>query len=235
MALTFLLFINLKHLIPLVNPSLYDQVLLKADRLMFSGQISGEWVQNILGLRYAGFLSTAYILFYSYTLFSALVFILQRNESLRQEFFTSFVLLWFLGILIVYCFPTIGPCFYMAERFAEIPACRVTEVQTMLWDHKLMLDQFPKSEKGIYAISGFPSLHLAVPILGAVYLKRFSRFLAWLSWLFVALTVVTTLYFGWHYLLDDVGSFLLVLLVMRVTQSIFKKGILGGRQECRNL
>jgi hypothetical protein len=159
-----------------------------------------------------------------------MVFILPRNQPLTQEFFTSFVLLWFATILVIYSFPTLGPCFYVPEYFAEIPACKVTDMQTMLWEHKLFLDKFPKHEEGIYAISGLPSLHLAVPILGALYFRHFSRFLACLSWLFVGVTIVTTLYFGWHYFLDDVGSFFLVFGVMKLTKFIFDKGILGSKQ-----
>jgi hypothetical protein len=229
-ALVFFLYFNLKHLVPHVNPSLYDAILLKTDRLIFSGQISGEWLQGILGYRYAEVLSSGYTLFYGYTFFLAMVFILPRNQPLTQEFFTSFVLLWFVTILVIYAVPTLGPCFYVPEYFANIPSCKVTDVQAMLWKHKMFLDKFPKSEKGIFAISGFPSLHLAVPILGALYFRHFSRFLAWLSWVFVGITILTTLYFGWHYLLDDVGAFLLVFGVMRLTRLIFDKGILGSKQ-----
>lgn len=234
-ALIIFFFINLKHLIPLLNQGLYDDILLRSDRLIFSGQTSGEWLQNLLGLRYAELLSSGYTLFYSYTMFSAFVFILQRNQSLTQEFFVSFIFLWFFTMFIVYYFPTLGPCFYVPEHFEKIPACKVTEIQTMLWDNKLFLDQFPKHEKGIYGISGFPSLHLAVPVLGAVYFGRFSKFLAWLSWLFVALTLITTLYFGWHYFLDDVGAFLLVFLVIMLTRFIFKNGLFQSKKGSGNL
>jgi membrane-associated phospholipid phosphatase len=61
-------------------------------------------------------------------------------------------------------------------------------------------------------ISGFPSLHIAVVLTGSVYLSHIHWAVAFLSWIFVLLTINSTLYLGWHYLLDDVGAVALVYI-----------------------
>ncbi len=67
-------------------------------------------------------------------------------------------------------------------------------------------------------ISGFPSLHMAVTVLGSVYLGKLHWSLAAASWIFVLLITNSTIYLGWHYVLDDIGSLALVYVCIRLAR-----------------
>ena len=69
-------------------------------------------------------------------------------------------------------------------------------------------------------ISGFPSLHVAVAIMGSIYLRHIHPLLSWLSWIFTLLIFNSTIYLGWHYLLDDLGSVLLVALCIPLAKRV---------------
>jgi membrane-associated phospholipid phosphatase len=94
-------------------------------------------------------------------------------------------------------------------------------MQRKLWLHKVMLASDPNRLGAAYLISGLPSLHLAVPIVGSYYLRHVHVALSILSWIFVAVTFVTTLYFGWHYLLDNLAGVLLAVLIIRQVRRYF--------------
>ena len=157
--------------------------------------------------------------------FVILYSILQRDERLSQRFAAAFAVVWFLGILMVYAVPSWGPCFAAPEVIASLPATDVSGMQADLWKHKLFLEKTPNSAGGVFLISGFPSLHLAVPILCGLLFWSRHRLLGFLSAVFAVLTFVSTIYFGWHYLLDDLGSLVLALAAVWTTIPLKRRHI----------
>ncbi len=218
-ALMFVVFINLKHLIPVINPKIMDRQFGAWEMTMLSGQTFGELLHYYLGTDAAYVLSPLYTFFYTYV--ALILYFMIFSKRSAQEFFTVFCLLWFVGVSTVYLCPTWGPVFFLPELYATLPHTDVTELQRRLLEHQQFLAVHPLSDKGVYLISGFPSLHLAVPTLGSLYLWRISRLVAIFSWCFVAATTVTTLYFGWHWIVDDLGSVLLVILVINLKRLLF--------------
>ena len=68
-------------------------------------------------------------------------------------------------------------------------------------------------EGAVQSVAGFASLHCAITLLVALmvqYTLR-SRVLHWIFWTNFVITIVATLYFGWHYVADDVAGILIAL------------------------
>ncbi|MCB0324150.1 MAG: phosphatase PAP2 family protein [Bdellovibrionales bacterium] len=198
----FVVYINLKHLIPYINDRLYDEPLMRFERLLLNGRSPGELLIELIGPSWAPLLSEGYTAFYPYVAFITVVMVLAASQSYAQRFCFAFCLLWFLAIIVEYALPTLGPCFYYPELFSHLPPTRVAELQQELWAQKLYLDAHPQSDKGVWLISGLPSLHIAAVVLGSIYLRKVSKVAECCSWLFLAVTCVTTVYFGWHYVAD---------------------------------
>jgi hypothetical protein len=73
-------------------------------------------------------------------------------------------------------------------------------------------------EDAVQSTAGFASLHVAITLLVALmvqYTVR-SRIVHWVFWVNFAVTVVATIYFGWHYLADDVAGILIALVAFYV-------------------
>ena len=214
----FFVFIELKHATPLVNHAVFDAQLAQSEKSFFGGQYAAEKLINVLGASWTHGLSEVYGYWYPYLAVAVVSMLLARSSKLKQEFFLSFSLCWFFGILIVYCYPTWGPCFSAPDVFAQLPATHMTSVQTELWKAKLQLDVNPKDSGAIFLISGLPSLHLAVALLCSVYLKAVNGLLAAASWVFVVLTAIATIYFGWHFVMDDLAAVPLVMVSVFVAR-----------------
>lgn len=228
--LNFVVFGHLKHLIPVINDRSWDGLMLAVEKVLLFGGTSYGLLITALGTESAEWVSHGYEAYYVY--FSLVLFILvlqRRDKYLSKEFCLSFCLLWILGVVMVYALPTLGPCFYIPDFETLLPVTKMTELQAHLWEMKLALDANPHDTSAIYSISGLPSLHLGVTVLGSVYLQRISRLLGVVSWLFVAVTFVSTLYLGWHWLLDDIASFFLVYIVLKISGRFYP--VQGGIAE----
>ena len=211
-AAMFVVFIELKNIVPRLNPRLYDDWFYRTETLAFGGKLLGARLLEFSGAAPLELLSQSYSSFYPYTAILVFFFILQRNSATAQIFCTSFVFTWMFGLLLVIALPTWGPCFYKPELFSTLPPGEMSRVQQELWSNKQFLDSNPLSPQGVFLISGFPSLHVAVLFLGTLMLSRINRILFYVSALFSLLTVLSTMYFGWHYLADDLAAVPLVYL-----------------------
>ena len=65
-------------------------------------------------------------------------------------------------------------------------------------------------EGAVQSVAGFASLHVAITLLVALMVQYTLRtaILHWVFWANFAITVVATLYFGWHYVADDIAGIL---------------------------
>lgn len=227
-AVMFVVFIQLKHLTPFIRKSLFDEALLLSEQSMFGGELAGALLARSLPTEFAAVLSDAYVLFYPYMAFLILYFILRSKQS-GSTFCTAFALCWFLGAALIYLVPSWGPCFYRPELFNHLAPTQMSELQSDLWKNKLFVESNPNSTEGVFLISGFPSLHVAIPLLGTILLYPFSQALALASGALTILTVLSTLYFGWHYVIDDVGAAFLVFLALVLQRVVdhFLQKILG--------
>ena len=118
-----LMFVNfnyLKHLIPHINPNLYDLPILEFEKWLFAG-LPSDHLRDLFGAGAAEFFSYGYRLFYIYNPLIAFVMIFQRKVKIVHEFFTAYILLWFLSIFMIYIWPTWGPCFFIPESYTWLP------------------------------------------------------------------------------------------------------------------
>lgn len=204
-ALTFTLFIQLKHLTPYLTDRLYDDTFLWLEKTLFFGAISPSLLQQYIPLEYAWMLSSAYTSFYPFMALLLMLVLISSNSRFAQQTLFRFQMLWFVGCLLIWLVPTLGPCFYLRESVAALPVTDVTVLQQGLWNSWLALQRSEESP-AIFLISGFPSLHCAVPLFASFIFWKRHRLVATSMFIFAFLTAVSTLYFAWHYLLDDLAS-----------------------------
>src|SRR3712207_9207254 len=88
-------------------------------------------------------------------------------------------------------------------------------------------------------ISGFASLHVALTLVIALVAQATVRHavVRWAAWVYFGLTLISTLYFGWHYVADDIAgaaiAYLAVWLGALATGNRFGPFTEIGRASCR--
>ena len=207
---TYVSYRNLKSALPFVRERLYDGALLDLDRAMLLGNDPSTVLHSLLGTGVAAHvLSAVYLLFLAFvplSLGAALVW--ARTARVGAFYVTSLSLNWLLGTASYYLVPSLGPVFVRPELFADLPRTGVTALQESLLETRVEVLADPAAADTIQGIAGFASLHVSIVFTGLLVAYRLGLHVLVRAamWVFLVTTVLATVYFGWHYVVDDVAG-----------------------------
>ncbi|MFN7024690.1 MAG: phosphatase PAP2 family protein [Pseudorhizobium sp.] len=219
----------------------YDQIQADADWLLHFGHDPGptlvrllpypllrqavEWNYSILWSLF-GFLPVFFIAVYS------------KAEVVRLRYLTTLAASWIVvGSILACLFLSAGPAFYGSVtgdrlRFAAVgeflqqgqALSSAAAFQAYLWANY---------EAGTSAlasgISAFPSMHVALAMLNALFLRELSRPAGYAGFAYVAFILFGSVYLGWHYAIDGYVSIVTVLLLHAGIRRLFQ-----GRSETQS-
>ena len=114
---------------------------------------------------------------------------------------------WVLGAATYFLLPALGPIYAFPPWFADLPHTEATRLQQMLLDDRTGFLADPTNGTP-QAIAAFASLHIAMSFtaLLAVYLLDLGRWLKIALWAWLVVTLIATVYLGWHYVVDDIAG-----------------------------
>jgi len=221
---TYVGYRNLKGYLPFVREELVDGPLHALDRTLMLGHEPGPWLHGVLGTgvsaQVLSLVYVSYLLFVPVSLGAALVW--SRNMSRGFWYVTALCLNWPLGVLSYYMLPSLGPVFAYSYLYEDLPRTGVANLQESLLNNRLDILANPEISNSIQGIAGFASLHVSVVFTAALFCHRAgsSRGLRWGLWAYLVLTVLSTIYFGWHYILDDIAGFAIGWLSVAIAQRV---------------
>jgi membrane-associated phospholipid phosphatase len=206
----YLAYRNLKGVIPLLRPGdLFDRELADVDRAIFLGNDPAVLLHDLLGIgattHVLSALYAAFIVFLPLSLGVALVF--ARDLSTSLLFATALSLNWLIGAGSYFLLPALGPVYADPSTFAALPYSEVTRLQDMLLDDRVGWLRDPATGTP-QAIAAFASLHVAMSFtaLAAAHLLGLGRRMKVALWAWMVVTLIATVYLGWHYVVDDVAG-----------------------------
>ncbi len=204
---TYISYRNLKSFLPFVTDANFDGELLSAERWIFFGNDPAELLHNLLGSGFtAEFLSAIYLAFLTFVPISlAIALIWSSRLRVGLTYVSALSICWILGAVSYYILPALGPVFADPQVFAGLPDTGVAQLQATLLEHRREVLADPASTNAVQSIAAFASLHTGVLFAAALVAHR-SRSHAGIRyglWSMLACTMVATVYFGWHYIVDD--------------------------------
>jgi hypothetical protein len=210
---------NLKSFLPFVRDVMYDRELHLLDRALLFGHDPALVLHGILGEGWV-----AWPLSYIYLWFLPLVplgvtawLVWSRNLSYGYWFVTSQCIAWTLGTLSYYALPTIGPGLEYVALYNDLPGTPTRQLMASLVSGRQTV-KLGVVQDAVQSVAGFASLHTAITLLVALMVQFTlrSKALKWVFWVNFALTIVATLYFGWHYIADDIAGVAIALIAFYV-------------------
>jgi len=213
---TYVSYRNLKSFLPFImGEEKYDRELHLIDRALMLGHEPATVLHTVFGTGLsAHFLSTIYLWFLPLVplaLAGWLVF--SRNITYGYWFATSQCLAWSLGTASYYALPTLGPGFQYSYLYTDLPNTGSAQLMEALsYGRAGVLRE--GAEGAVQSVAGFASLHVAITLLVALMVQYTirNRVLHWIFWANFAITVIATLYFGWHYIADDFAGVVIALV-----------------------
>jgi hypothetical protein len=213
---TYVSYRNLKSFLPFImGPAKYDRELHLMDRALFFGHEPATVLHTLLGTDVSAHVLSAIYLWFLPLVPLALAawLVWSRNITFGYWFATSQCLAWMLGTASYYALPTLGPGFNYAHLYKDLADTGSGSLMDSLYYARqgVIVDG---TVGAVQSVAGFASLHVAITLLVALmvqYTLR-SRVLHWLFWVNFVITVIATLYFGWHYIADDVAGVAIALV-----------------------
>jgi hypothetical protein len=204
---------NVKSYLPVVREGvLYDHDMLQLDHFLFFGNNPAQVLHDTLGTGVsAQVLAAVYVSYLMLVPLSLGAFLVwSKDFSLGAWYATALSLNWVLGAVSYYIIPTLGPAFAQPSMFADLPETSAASLQQSLFKAGASFKEDPTGNH-IYGIAGFASLHVSVVVSACIFFVRTGqrRSLQIGAWIYLVLVVLATLYFGWHYVADDIaGAFI---------------------------
>jgi membrane-associated phospholipid phosphatase len=207
---TYVGYRNLKDQLPFFREGVTDPLLHRVDRMLMLGNEPSAVLHDVLGTGFAAhflsFVYVSYLFFVPLTLAGALMW--SRNIHRAFWYVTALCVNWSLGALSYYLMPSVGPRYANRDIVADLPATSVSSLQEYLERARLAVLADPSGTDVLHGIAGFASLHVSVVATAVFFAIRagLAPSVRAAGWVYLLLTVVATIYFGWHYLLDDVAG-----------------------------
>lgn len=239
--LTYVSYRNLKSFLPFVRSApdatadkpralSYDRELHLLDKVIFFGHDPAEVLHGIFGTTFtAEILSPIYLMFLPLVPLGVTAWLVwSRNMSFGYWFVTAQCLAWSLGTLSYYLLPTLGPGIAYASLYYGVDGLTHTGTTDLM--NSIVRARgnvlYGGATGSVNSIAGFASLHCAITLLFALmvqYTLR-SKVLKWIFWVNFGLTVIATLYFGWHYVADDLAGIAIAIV------SFYVGGVASGQK-----
>jgi hypothetical protein len=208
--LTYAAFRNLKSFVPFVNRRLWDDTLERVDRIVWLGHDPATVLHHLFGTGWAAqFFSLVYvawIVLVPVSLVIALVW--SRDRTGGAWYVTAVAVDWVLGVATYFAVPTLGPVYDQPQDFTALPHTYVSTLQDSMIQDRYTVLYDPFGTHAVQTIAAFASLHVGIMVTVCLMaeLLGLRRWIRSLMWVFLALTVLATVYLGWHYFADTLGG-----------------------------
>lgn len=208
--LTYVAFRNLKNYVPFVRADLMDDQLHRIDRVLLLGHDPAVVLHQLLGTGSAAHLMSwvyiAWIALVPVSLASALVW--SRNVAAGSWYVTAVAVDWVLGAASYFAVPTVGPVYARPHVFSALPSTDTSQLQAAMWQDRLAVLHNPFTTDAVQTIAAFASLHVGIMMTACIIAQmlHLHPLVRWALWIFLVLTVLATIYLGWHYLTDALGG-----------------------------
>ncbi|HEU5037794.1 MAG TPA: phosphatase PAP2 family protein [Nocardioides sp.] len=198
-----------------------DQQLLDLDRTLFLGHSPAELLHGLLGTDASARPMAFFYEVFVYVVVAAVVGSVALLPRVKDAYVMLFagMWVWILGVASYYAVPSLGPFASAPEEFADLRPTGVSASQAEYLVDRAHLLSTPSAPDAFASISAFASLHTAFTctiLLVALYLRM--RLLSIVMAVYLAVVMVATIYFGMHFVVDDVAGIAIAVVAVALAR-----------------
>lgn len=141
-------------------------------------------------------------------------------------FLTSMMWIWILGVGTYYIIPTLGPFASAPQNFSGLARTSITATQEKYLAQREQLLSQPQLHDSFASIGAFSSLHTGVTFLMVLGLRYYGfRRAARVMTVYLVAVMISTIYLGWHFVVDDIAGLAIALLALQLGRlTVYPRG-----------
>jgi len=213
-----------------------DDQMLRLDRWLFLGHNPSVLLHDVFGQHVATYVFAVVYESFSYLVPLSFVAALVFANRIRDGyvFLASSLWVWILGVISYYLIPSLGPFASAPNEFAGLPHTWITSAQTRYMADRVHFLQHPAASDAFNSVNAFASLHVGFMCMVLLMMRHYGfRRTTRAMTVYLVAVVISTIYFGWHFAIDDVAGVVLAILAvllgrLMIYPDIGKRNSRGG-------
>jgi membrane-associated phospholipid phosphatase len=210
--------------VPVVNPHLYDNMLIAADRALF-GQDPTVWLYEHANPFLTEFLQICYFLFYFMPVSHAIELWMRGETSKVIYFARMMAFMFFVSYLLYYLMPAIGPRFTLhdfAMTSIELPGRWFTETLRSIVNIGGGVVVGTTDPASVVNRDCMPSGHTMLTLVNVILAFQNRSKLRYVFVAFGTGLIFATVYLRYHYVVDLIAGATLVIVCMPLETHVDK-------------
>lgn len=204
--------------------TLRDDGLMDFERWLFLGHTPAALLHDLFGAGAAvvalAVIYRSFMYLVPFSVVASLVFVERARDA--YVFLTAAMWVWILGAGSYYLLPSLGPFAAEPADFSDLPPTRITGSQADYLTDRAHILADPGAADAFASLGAFASLHVAFTCMVLLMLRHYRApggvQLFGLAYLLA--TMVATVYFGWHYVVDDVAGVVIAVVSVALAKAM---------------
>lgn len=219
-----LIYSQIQEFIPFINPDLYDDLFIKADRFLF-GLNPTEWISRFSNKYLTEYLQIAYFSFYLIPIIRGSELLLNKDYEKYNKFAATVLFTFYVSYLMYLIMPAIGPRFTI-HNFellnSELPGLYLTPILREIINLGGGIPQGVSEAFRYVNRDCMPSGHTMITLVVIYLVFRDKSKFRYLIMLLGLSILIATIYLRYHYIVDLIAGAILVIPVLLLEPKIQK-------------
>jgi len=206
--------------------TLRDEELTTFELWLFAGHSPAGVLHDLLGQGAAALVLVVVYRSFTYLVPFSVIASLVLVERVRDAyvFLTAAMWVWILGAASYYLLPSLGPFAETPGDFVGLPDTAITESQTDYLSERAHILGDSSAGDAFASLGAFASLHVAFTCMVLLMLRHYRApgALQLVGLAYLVGTMVATVYFGWHYVVDDVAGVVIAVVSVALAKAMVR-------------
>ncbi|GAB1373092.1 phosphatase PAP2 family protein [Candidatus Kapaibacterium sp.] len=212
----FIIYSQIHNYIPLVNPDLYDSILIEWDRAFF-GANPTEWIYRIANPYLTEYLQFSYMLYFFMPLAHGIELHFRKKDIELDNFAKNILYAFYISYLLYFFMPAIGPRFSIHEfsnLSLELPGLWLTEFFRGVVNNGGGIPIGAVNPADVVNRDCMPSGHTMITLVNVYLVFKNKSYFRIPIFIFAMSLIFATVYLRYHYVVDIMAGIIFAFLAV---------------------
>lgn len=220
--LIFLIYAQVQYYIRVVNPGMFDELLVSWDYFIF-GLNPTQYLHQFSFPFLTEYFQISYFMYFFMPLYLGIELHYKKKENEINKFAAMILFSFYLSYLLYFALPAIGPRFSLHDYWSidlEMPGLFFTDMIRNVIDKGATIYPGIPINEDIINRDCMPSGHTMITLVNMILAFEFRSKMRWVILVIGTSLIISTVYLRYHYVVDVLAGIILALLVYFIEPKI---------------